>query len=83
MKQSFPRLQPYFYESDAVDRIMVDRPPIVPDPKPPLLKRKSLYLTLALITILFVVNLELALGIGFVVLMFWVFVMGGFHDNTL
>jgi hypothetical protein len=28
-------------------------------------------------------NLQLALGIGFCTLIFWVFVFGGFHDNTL
>jgi hypothetical protein len=80
MRQSeFQRLQPFDYESDAVERIMVDRPPIVPDPKPRLLKRKSLYITLALIVTLVVVNLQLAIAIGFVSLLFWVFVFGGFH----
>ena len=74
-----PRLQPFPYESDAVERIMVERPAIVPDPKPRLLKRKSLYLTLAAVIVLMIVNLQLALGIGFVCLLFWVFVLGGFH----
>jgi hypothetical protein len=84
MRRQTPfQLQPWDYDSDAVDRIMVDRPAIVPDPKPRWFARWTFWFAVGIFIGLCILAPRALIVIGWCALMFWVFVFGGFHDNRL